>query len=332
MLLLSSYATACSPHADDQRVKSAQPRPTELAHNTMTTRDAEPTIKTEVTGDSVVVNVAQTTECQETRSGGQTSPTGAVGTWTACGTRAVEGVRLTLNLHSASQGPDTRFSATTDGAGRVTFDISNARSSSERAQLIALLPQGERTSEVALRRTPVRTASNASNPDSSKKAWEQARRDEAASDSTILEQAESALARLEGKREAWGESEIDLMLSAMRALNDVFQRAEGSPEPRLSSDLARMHALDPAMQRALALQKQRQAQQVSEQAKRDDESLKQLRPKCIDCCHITLPEATHEHCEVACKEVAWEGGSGWWGTGYAVFTPKPQYVPTCRYH
>lgn len=172
--------------------------------------------------------------------------------WSACGSRPLEGIHLTLRLTPASGGSESRLAATTDSAGHASFDLSNAHSSSDRAQLVVLAPQGERTSEVSLRGTPMRTTSDAV---ASKDAWTQARRDVAQQDAADraaadqaenakLDRVEAAISKLE-RTPRWGDEEGALLEQTGKTLLEAYRVPAGGTQfsPRAAGLWARVQKL-----------------------------------------------------------------------------------------
>ena len=353
VLLLAIELGACVPGITEQHIEISRPSTTERPVKTISKREPEPMIKTEVSGNLVNVTVEQPTECRETlrspmdhetgierslqngtlaqvinvgtaaaliaggvavysSAGGsctktpeltaqnpnpasrpctaeeankekQTSQARGIGItslsvlplgafvwnifrakddkktaktteektsdWTACGARPLEGVHLTLKLAPSSvDNGESRLAAITDGMGRATFDLSSVRSSRDRAELLVTLPQGARTSDVSLRGTPMRDASDEL---ASREAWAQIHREEIAADSVTLDQVEADLSLLERKRDPWGEVEVQLAGSLLGRLKELTSHRERGADPRVGQAGPRLQKLDPQIQNAL---------------------------------------------------------------------------------
>lgn len=171
--------------------------------------------------------------------------------------------------------------------------------------------------------TPGRaTASTPSSTD----GWAQAPRDEADSDSAVLDQAEADLTRLEKKPEPWGDTEIQLAGSISRRLHESL-RSHEELDPRLERAAERLRKLDPRMQSGLARIRRVDAEAAArkhadcviwakrfvQQVKNDEnyetrldcnaelDELTRNHSRCVDDCLARDTRSTRDGCGAACS-------------------------------
>lgn len=133
--------------------------------------------------------------------------------------------------------------------------------------------------------------------------WEQARKADVANDSSALDKLEGDLATLEKKPDPWGEADLRLYDQCLDTVKAIRDRGNSALAPRIDAAVERLLRNKSKAEKGLAALKQQMQKDAAEQAKRQAEAERQLRPKCVECCHLEVPEATSEHCEAACKKV-----------------------------
>lgn len=122
-------------------------------------------------------------------------------------------------------------------------------------------------------------------------------------DSSALDKVEADLLLLDKRAEPWTHDDIDLNMASLKTVTGIRERGDPSLAPRVAAATEKLLRNRPKVDRGFEALKRQAQKDAAEQEKRDEEAEHRLRPKCIECCHLAVPNATAEHCEAACKKV-----------------------------